>query len=544
VTRSSVRRCFAVLFLTLGLGAAGAPVSAQQAGGDAPAEPVRIGTITIRPLDVFSPEEASRGWLYRTANAVRFNTRPSVIRKFLLFQEGDVYDPLRLDETERNLRALPFLKSALVSAGKPHDGVVDVEVITQDAWTTEPGISFGKKGGVTTYGFDLKEKDFLGTGRTLAIAYDQDVERSNRSLEYIDPYFLGQPYVLADFLYSNNSDGEEERIAIGRPFAAFSSRNSAGVVFDHLIQNERIFADGDPVARFRQHHVQGDAQLGWAIAASETRAQRGFVRFRSFEDRFALLPDSPEPILPEDRLFRFVTLGYQDIQNDFLKKNFVNRAERYEDFNLGRVIDVEAGVSPTAFGTAKTTAMFRLEVGEGWRLGLQTFLLGAASYRTRYDGHFQNEIVSGNLFFVHEFSSTLPRQTFVSRLVFDRGWNLDKDVQFFADGDNGLRGYKLYAFEGNKRVVWNAEQRFFLGREILQLFSLGAAAFFDTGAATPENEPLTIKDFKSDVGVGLRIGITRAATNSTVRIDFAYALNPDAKGRRGFLVSFSSGQGF
>ena len=117
-------------------------------------------------------------------------------------------------------------------------------------------------------------------------------------------------------------------------------------------------------------------------------------------------------------------------------------------------------------------------------------------------------------------------------------------MQFFADGDNGLRGYKLYAFEGNKRVVWNVEQRFFLGKEILQLFSLGAAAFFDTGAATPENEPLTTKDFKSDVGVGIRIGITRAATNNTVRIDFAYALNPDAKGRRGFLVSFSSGQGF
>jgi hypothetical protein len=507
-------------------------------------EPPRVGTITIRALDVFSPEEAARGWLYRTANAVRFNTRESVIRKFLLFREGEVFDPLRLDETERNLRVLPFLKSALVSAGKPHDGVVDVEVITQDAWTTEPGVSFGGKGGVTTYGFDLKEKDFLGTGRTLSIAYDKDAERSNRSFEYIDPYFLGKSYVLGDFLYANNSDGEEERVSIGRPFAAFSSRNSASILFDHLTLSNRIFAQGDTLSRYHQHHTEGDAEFGWAIAASETRAQRGFVRFRAVEDRFFLLRDSPAPVVPDDRLFRFVTVGYQDIQNDFLKKNFVNRAERYEDFNLGRSIDVEAGVSPSAFGAPKTTGFLRLALGEGWRLGERTFVLGTLSYRTRYDGHFANEIFSGNGFFVHEFKSGLPRQTFVSRVTFDRGWNLDRDVQFFADGDNGLRGYRLYAFEGNKRVVWNAEQRIFLGREILQLFSLGAAAFFDTGSATPEDQPFRIRDFKTDVGVGLRIGITRAATNSILRIDVAYALNRDAKGRRGLLVSFSSGQGF
>ncbi|HEY6147391.1 MAG TPA: hypothetical protein VIZ69_06820, partial [Thermoanaerobaculia bacterium] len=387
---------------------------------EAPEEPPRVGTITIRALDVFSPDEAARGWLYRTANAVRFNTRESVIRKFLLFREGDVFDALRLDETERNLRALPFLKSALVSASKPHNGVVDVEVITQDAWTTEPGISFGKKGGVTTYGFDLKEKDFLGTGRTLAIAYDKDAERRNRSFEYIDPYLFGKSYVLGDFLYANNSDGEEERIGIGRPFAAFSSRNSASVLFDHLTISSRLFADGDTLSRYHQHHTEGDAEYGWAIAASETRAQRGFVRFRAVEDRFFLLRDSPSPVLPEDRLFRFVTLGYQDIQNDFLKKNFVNRAERFEDFNLGRSIDVEAGVSPSAFGVPKTTGLLRLAVGEGWRLGSRTFVLGTLSYRTRYDGTFENEIFSGSGFFVHEFKTMLPRQTFVSRVTVDR----------------------------------------------------------------------------------------------------------------------------
>jgi hypothetical protein len=61
--------------------------------------PLRVGQITVRSINVFSPEEASRGWLYRAANAVHFETRESLIRKFLLFREGDPYDVTRLEET-------------------------------------------------------------------------------------------------------------------------------------------------------------------------------------------------------------------------------------------------------------------------------------------------------------------------------------------------------------------------------------------------------------------------------------------------------------
>jgi hypothetical protein len=162
-------------------------------------EPPRVGRITIRALNVFSPEEAARGWLYRAADALHIETRESVIRKFLLFREGEPFDPTRLEETERNLRVLPFIKAASVLPGAPHDGVVDVMVTTQDAWTTQPGISFGKKGGVTTYSFSFEEKDLLGTGRSAQISYGKDTDRINRLVEYKDPYLFG-PYWNSDFL--------------------------------------------------------------------------------------------------------------------------------------------------------------------------------------------------------------------------------------------------------------------------------------------------------------------------------------------------------
>jgi outer membrane protein assembly factor BamA len=122
---------------------------------------IRVGTIQIESNDVFTPEEAAKGWFYRAANSIHLPTRTSFLRKQLLFKEGEVLNIARLAETERNLRALPFIKSASVTASAPHDGISDVLVVTQDAWTTEPGGSFGSKGGRTTYSFEFQETDLL-----------------------------------------------------------------------------------------------------------------------------------------------------------------------------------------------------------------------------------------------------------------------------------------------------------------------------------------------------------------------------------------------
>src|SRR5260370_36574196 len=95
------------------------------------AEQLMVGRITIRTLDVFSPQEAASGWFYRAANSLHIMTRTSIVKRFLLFQEGDAYDPELLAQTERNLPQLPFIKLASVTPSPPHDAVADREVITQ-----------------------------------------------------------------------------------------------------------------------------------------------------------------------------------------------------------------------------------------------------------------------------------------------------------------------------------------------------------------------------------------------------------------------------
>ncbi len=330
---------------------------------------------------------------------------------------------------------------------------------------------------------------------------------------------------------------------IGRPFYSFLSPWATNLVLDHLVQNERIFTDGVESSIFHQNHHQYGAEYGRALQANDRLARRLTFGFQAVEDKFQTLPDRPGDVLPDDREFRYLYLRYEDVFNDFIKTNYVNKDSRFEDFNLGLAFAVTLGVSPAAFGLDRTTGLIRVQATRGWRTWGSSFVQAGLAYETRLDSGPKNEILSGRVNGVWKFDTNLL-QTLVSRLQVDLGWNLDRDVQFFADGDNGLRAYHLYSFEGNRRVLWNIEHRIFSGKEVLQLVSFGAAAFFDTGTAVPEGMPLKLSEFKSDVGVGIRMGITRAAFNSIVRLDFAYALNPDPFGRKGWLISFSSGQAF
>ncbi|HET7451177.1 MAG TPA: hypothetical protein VFL12_00415 [Thermoanaerobaculia bacterium] len=503
---------------------------------------VRIGTIRIESNDVFTAEEAAKGWFYRAANAIHIETREDFLRKELLFREGDALDIARLAETERNLRALPFIKSASVTASKPHDGVVDVLVVTQDAWTTEPGGSFGSKGGKTTYSVELTETDFLGRGQLLSFSYAQETERTIRSLEFRDPY-LFRPFWTGRLYLAENSDGRQRELEIARPFYAFSAPWSADGLYSRLAQEDKLYADGEESAVFRQEHDETVASYGRALQARELQALRltGGVDF--VEDKFSPLPDET-PLVPGDRKFRYVFGAVEFVQSAFETLNYVNRDSRYEDFNLGPRLFVRGGYSPEAFGAPANSAQGEVEVSGGARFDDDSFAQADLLASSRFEGGPQNTVLSVFAGYVHRFRLARTPQTFVGRIQVDRAWKLDPEVQFEASGATGLRGYRLHAMTGDRRVLLNLEQRFFSEREYLQLISPGAVAFVDAGTAVPRDQALTWSQMKVDAGVGLRIAIARAGGNNILRIDVAFPFQKDAQGRRGPLVSFSSSQAF
>ena len=498
--------------------------------------PLRIGHISIDAVPVYSDAEVTHGRFYRLVNILHVQTRTELLRRFLLFREGDPYDPVRLDETERNLRLFGFLESASVTASAPHDGIVDVAVVTHDALTTSITGDFTNDGGIASYDFDVAQKDLFGTGSELDLRIDQGVERSANTIEFHHPAALG-PYWNLDTLYSKNSDGNEEKFALERPLFSYRTAWTVNFLFDHVLRRERIFRQGDVAARFRQEHRQLAFSHSKVLHKNREGSSSFVGGFEVLDDSFSHLRNRPLDIIPDGRHFRFLDGGYESTRFRYVKLDYIDRDLREQDFNLGRFTSVHAAISPRLSGKNPLTFRLRASEGMGHAFSDHSFVIGQISASTR-GPHDRNTIVSLDGRSITRFQTRYP-QAFVARVRLDLGWQLDRDVQFLADGQSGLRAYPDFAFEGSRRLIINAEHRVFLGRELLQIFGPSIAVFADSGQAVDG----PFRGMKSDAGVGLRIGIARYDA-ALIRIDWAYALNSSPLNRRGHVWSISTMHAF
>jgi hypothetical protein len=518
-----LRRSFPLLIL-----------SALASSSVAAEEPVRIGRVVIEAVPVYSGQ-AAHGRFYSLLNALHVQTRTSLLRRFLLFDEGEPFDPALLAETERNLRLFGFLESVSVTASAPHDGVVDVTVLTHDALTTIVNADFSNEGGIAAYSADVTQTDLFGSGSAISLHTEHGVERNVRALELTDPAIFG-PHWSLDTLYSKNSDGDEERVALDRPMDSYTAPWTASALVDHLLRNERFFAQGSVAARFRHEHRQISMSRSLVLHADPSRSASLVGGIDLIDDSFASLPERTGDVIPDARHFRFLEGGYESRGLQYVKLDYVDRDLREQDFNLGSFTSLRAAVSPPLQGRSLTVRL-RAAMGMGYALSEDSFLIGQVTASTRAP-HDRNTTISFDGRSVARIDTPFP-QTVVARVRVDAGWQLDRDVQFVADGQNGLRAYPDFSFEGSRRLILNAEHRVFLGRELLELFGPGAAAFVDSGQAIDG----PFRGMKTDAGVGLRVGIA-ALDGALIRVDWAYAFNASPHGRRGGVWSISTSQAF
>ncbi|MBI4052261.1 MAG: hypothetical protein HY400_07125, partial [Elusimicrobia bacterium] len=249
--------------------------------------------------------------------------------------------------------------------------------------------------------------------------------------------------------------------------------------------------------------------------------------------------------LPGNKELGAPFLAYGWVQAKYLKENFIEKAERLEDFNLGNETRMLFGYAGESFGSDRNGFLYQLMEHQGFLLGAGKFLVaeGGVLGRIPQDGKVENALYFGSLNAYWKYASSFP-QTWVLHVEGAYGRNLDGENQLILGGDNGLRGYKIRSFTGNKSIMTNLEGRFFHPKEVLALTYLGGAVFFDAGTVAPQGRPILWKELKADVGIGFRLGPTRSASGTVARLDLSYALNRNPAGGSRWVVSLVSGHPF
>jgi len=558
----------AILALALAGGAA--------AGAD---EPVRIGRIDIEVVEVFDLSKPGEDrWFHRAVNSLHIASRDSVIRRELLFREGDVLNADLLAESERNLRALPFLRAAEVTAGEPAGGVADVRVRVQDSWTTRASARIKRAGGHTSAAFSAREENLAGLGKQLGFRYESDQDRSRGTFSYDDRRLLGRPLWL-QLAHQVSSDGEGDLISIQKPFYSYGSRSSEGASFSRNLQRNGIYSSGEKIASFDnsvrmskiflafsrglENGVASRFMFGWQYNAS--RFYEGVIE-EAANDEGAWLtggdvveegrcyvrsPDEvnsknprpcPAALVPLSRKTSSPLFGYRRERSGWIKAFNLVRMERPEDFNLGAVFELQAGVNAHAFGGEADELLLVVGGSRGFRIGAHGLLLTRQGFDARFGS---GDAAAKLLSFESTYYNTRFRgQTLVGHLRADAGMHLDLANQLLLGGDEGLRGFNTRVLDGDRRFIATFEDRLWTRREVLHLFYIGGAAFMDVGNAWGWEDDNAFGTLYSDAGIGLRLDASRAAHGGMFRLDIAFPLSGDRRGGPAVQFSFSHGSGY
>ena len=147
-----------------------------------------IDRVEIVRHDIFEARDGGGvSWPYRLANRLHVRTRESVIRRELLFEEGDCLDPFLLAESERLLRGYGFLSRAEITALPRGDGIHDVIVDTQDDWSTRVDLRLRVDEGLRLEGVSLNEENLLGTGQRLGVFFFEREVTREYGLQFATP---------------------------------------------------------------------------------------------------------------------------------------------------------------------------------------------------------------------------------------------------------------------------------------------------------------------------------------------------------------------
>jgi len=513
-----------------------------------------VSAIDIQPR---TPYYAGFGgaWqpLARGLTAIHAVTRPQVIRNFLALHVGEPCTELRREESERILRAQPFLAEVRVTPYDDGQGGVGVAVVTADEISLQGGLAVRSQAPHVTEA-TLGEGNLSGQGISVVGAWANGLGLRDRYSGRITDYTVfGKPYELSlqgtrdvlggywtgTFVHPFFTDLQRfawiAQAGERRTYVGFL--NSAMPLSPYLDMRRR-FAQLGGVSRLQggPGHL---TLLGLSISDEREAPGSQPVLLPPGE---GTRPDTNPGLVARYSQFNATRInllgGVRDVR--FLRVRGFDALSGEQDIMLGTEIGVIAGRSVQLLGSS-TNDLF---LGSGGYVGIGSprFLLAAqATGETRRD----LALSSWNDMFVAGRGALYWKPISVHTVIVSEEYSLgfDSRVPFaltFADPRGGVRGFGGSLVAGGERSVTRFEERWLMG-SIKSLGEIGVAGFADVGRIWAEGVPYGVNS-PTAIGVGFSVlAAVPVHSKRLWRIDFAFPVTPDPNAK--FTVRFTSTNG-
>ncbi len=547
-----VRFSVATLLSAILLPVCAAPGGAQQAGASIACAGEIVSRIDIQP----SPPPfsgAARKWraVAHTIGLHHATTRPEVVRAFLLLVPGQPCTAFRHDESERVLRAQPFLSDATVRVVRDSGGQVAVLVTTTDE---VPVLVSGRFRGLAPESFSLGNENLGGLAlRVVGRVERGGAYRTSVGIGIEQDALLGHPYrfILDADRYQV---GQRVNAEIEHPFFTDLQHISWHTGFatrDDYFPFERPARDPlalpmsdrswDASALIRLFGTRTVALLGGAMSGRRFDPAAAGVII----DGTGLRTDTGSALRNRYSMFRAGRVG---ILGGLRRVTFrtvrgFDALVGSQDVTNGAMLGLYAARGLAQFGERDVLLSSAMYAGASTANALLATLVLAEVRNDLDRGDWNSGIGSARTAF---YWGSAPGTVFVLDNELSVGWRSRLPLQLsFRDPVGGLSGYRNSGLAGEERNITRAELRW-SAASMIRKADIGFAAFSEVGQLRAGDVPYGVTTSRANVGVSLLAAYPSHAKR-LYRADLTIPLTRGGQGAGRIEVRFSSAdrtQGF
>ncbi len=464
----------------------------------------KIRKIEIQKLNVFganinNPSSNYPNKIENILNKSHINTSDNIIRKNLLFKEGDIISPLILSDNERILRQLPFIDDARIIVVPVSDEEDDILVLTKDVYSLGASYSYRglERGSVSVF-----EKNIFGMGHEFGIEvpYDSKLPDSpGFGIHYLINN-IAKTFLNLNVYYQYGLGEKTYGFGLERKLVSSTTKYAGGISIRQMYTTEDLDTLNVPAPL--KYNLQ-DYWLSRSFLINRESVTRIIIGARytnnNVFDHPLILPESFH-YLQNYRIY--LASAALSIQK-YYKTSLIYGYGRTEDIPYGGILRFTTG---REFNEFKERTYLGAEVATGISSRVLGYFYTSAGFATYLNNGYTEQ---GLLSVKMNFFSNLTRmgnykiRNFVC-VDYTRGFDRYTDECLVFGSDNGFSGFKNDSVKGAQRLSLSLETVLFSPVNLYG-FRFAFFGFADFSLLSATNQILGNGYSLSSMGIGVRI---------------------------------------
>ena len=484
----------------------------------------KIRKIHIQRLSVFGADVNNPGYynphgIERLLNSTHVNTNENIIKKYLLFSEGDTISPLILSDNERILRQLPYIDDARIIVVPVSGEEEDIVVVTKDVYSLGGDFILKSKNSGT---FRVFEKNIFGMGHEfgLDIPYSAGSPDSPGIGMNYDIKNIQRSFIDLNLNYYNALGKKTFGLSVSKNLVSSTTKYAGGISVRQTFTTEDL--DTLPKPEPLKYNFQDYWFLRSFLVDKEsvTRIIAG-LRYTTNNvfQRPLINPNSYHSFQKYKFLIGTAALSVQK----YYKTNLIYSYGRTEDIPYGLLLRLSAGMEINEF---KNRVYSGLDLSFGRSSENLGYFYTSAGFGTFIQDNHPDQgvlLLNMNYFSNLIYLGSLKIRNFVN-ISYTRGFYRNDEEYLAIAKTNGFTGFSNDSLRGNQRIVLSLESVVF---NPINIYGFRFAFFGFTDMAFLEgiNEVSGKAGVLSGIGIGIRIRNDNLIFN-TFQIRLGFFPNP------------------